>query len=38
VAFLDADRELGPDIAAVTQLTREGAMLDVIDTLIGPLD
>jgi len=32
VAFLAADRELGPDMAAATSLVRTGALLDSIGT------
>jgi histidine ammonia-lyase len=38
VPFLDADRELGPDIAAATDLVRSGALLDAAAAAIGPLD
>ena len=38
VAFLDADRELGADIAAVTELVRSGALLDAAEEAVGLLD
>jgi len=38
VAFLDADRELGADIGAVTELVRSGALLDAAQGAVGPLD
>jgi histidine ammonia-lyase len=38
VAFLDADRELGPDIAAVTDLLRTGALLESVERRLGRLD
>jgi histidine ammonia-lyase len=38
VAFLDADRELGPDIAAVTDLVRSGALLESAERPLSPLD
>jgi histidine ammonia-lyase len=31
VAFLDADRELGPDIAAIVELVRSGALLESVE-------
>ena len=31
VAFLDADRELGPDIAATVELVRSGALLESVE-------
>ena len=37
VAFLDADRELGADISAVTHLVRTGALLEATEAEIGPL-
>jgi histidine ammonia-lyase len=37
-AFLDTDRELGPDIEAVTELVRMGALLDAAQGSIGGLD
>ena len=38
VAFLDADRELGPDIAAATELVRSGALLGAAEGAVGALD
>jgi histidine ammonia-lyase len=38
VRFLDADRELGQDIAAVTDLVRTGALLEAAEAAVGPLD
>jgi histidine ammonia-lyase len=38
VAFLDADRELGADIAAVTELVRTGALARAVEAAMGPLD
>jgi histidine ammonia-lyase len=38
VAFLDADRELGPDIDAAVGLVRAGALVDAVEARIGPLD
>ncbi len=38
VAFLDADRELGADIGAVTELVRSGALLEAAESAVGPLD
>jgi histidine ammonia-lyase len=38
VAFLDADRELGSDISAVTELVRSGALLEAAERPRGPLD
>jgi histidine ammonia-lyase len=37
VAFLDADRELGPDIAAVTHLVSAGAFVQATEAEVGPL-
>jgi histidine ammonia-lyase len=37
VSFLDADRELGPDIEAVTALVRKGALLEAAEGVIGAL-
>jgi histidine ammonia-lyase len=37
VAFLEADRELGPDIALLTRLVREGVLLDAAQTAAGEL-
>ena len=38
VAFLEADRELGDDIAAVTELVRSGALLAAAEGAVGTLD
>jgi histidine ammonia-lyase len=38
VPFLDADRELGPDIAATVELVRSGAVLHAAEKAVGPLD
>jgi len=38
VPFLDADRELGSDIAAVTALVRSGAVVSAVETAVGELD
>jgi histidine ammonia-lyase len=38
VAFLDEDRQLGPDIAAVQHLLRSGVLLDAAEAAVGPLD
>ncbi len=38
VGFLDADRELGADIGAVTELVRSGALLEAAESAVGPLD
>jgi histidine ammonia-lyase len=38
VRFLDADRELGEDIAAVTDLVRTGALLEAAESAVGPLE
>ncbi len=38
VAFLEADRELGSDIAAVTDLIRSGALLEAAEGAVGELD
>ncbi|MGZ5351636.1 MAG: histidine ammonia-lyase [Actinomycetota bacterium] len=35
--FLDADRELGPDIEAVTDLVRSAALLEVVEAATGEL-
>ncbi len=35
VGFLDADRELGADIGAVTELVRSGALLDAAEAAVG---
>ena len=37
VAFLDADRELGPDIAAAVDLVRSGALLESAEGAVRPL-
>lgn len=37
VPFLEADRELGPDISAVTDLVRSGAVVAAVETAIGEL-
>ncbi|HEX9121896.1 MAG TPA: histidine ammonia-lyase, partial [Actinomycetota bacterium] len=38
VPFLSEDRELGPDIAAATDLVRDGRLLESVESAIGPLD
>ncbi len=38
VPFLEADRELGPDIAAVTGLVRGGELLEAAEGAVGALD
>jgi histidine ammonia-lyase len=38
VSFLDADRELGPDIEALTMLVRDGGLLDTAERAAGTLD
>jgi histidine ammonia-lyase len=38
VAFLDGDRELGPDIAEAAALVRSGALLEAAEGAVGPLD
>ena len=38
VAFLEADRELGPDIAAATGLVRTGEILRAAESVVGALD
>lgn len=38
VAFLDADRELGADIAAVVALVRDGSLLEAAEAVVGPLE
>jgi histidine ammonia-lyase len=38
VPYLDADRELGPDIAAATELVRDGAVLAAAEGAVGALD
>jgi histidine ammonia-lyase len=37
VRFLDADRELGPDIEAVVDLVRAGALVGAVEEAVGPL-
>jgi histidine ammonia-lyase len=37
VAFLDADRELGPDIESATALVRSGAIVEAVEEALGPL-
>jgi histidine ammonia-lyase len=37
VRFLDADRELGPDIEAAVELVRTGALVAVVQRVIGSL-
>jgi histidine ammonia-lyase len=37
VPFLEADRELGPDIAVVTELVRSGALMSAAEEAIGQL-
>jgi histidine ammonia-lyase len=37
VRFLDADRELGPDIEAVVDLVRAGALVGAAEEAVGPL-
>jgi histidine ammonia-lyase len=37
VSFLDADRELGADIAAVTELVRGGGLVGAAEGVVGPL-
>ena len=37
VPHLDRDRELGPDIAAVTDLVRGGALVEAVQGELGPL-
>ena len=38
VAFLEADRELGPDIEAARTLVRSGAIVEAVEGALGPLD
>ena len=38
VTFLDADRELGQDIATVTDLVRSGRLLEAAEGAVGALD
>jgi histidine ammonia-lyase len=37
VAPLETDRELGPDIAAVTSTVRDGALVRAVEEAVGPL-
>jgi histidine ammonia-lyase len=37
VAPLETDRELGPDIAAVTSTVRDGALVRAVEAAVGPL-
>jgi len=37
VSFLDADRELGPDIAAATDLIRSGRLVGAVESVVGDL-
>jgi histidine ammonia-lyase len=38
VPFLGADRELGPDIEAVTRLVRNRALIEAAEASVGPLE
>jgi histidine ammonia-lyase len=38
VPFLEADRELGGDMEAVTELVREGALVRAAEAAVGPLE
>jgi len=38
VPFFQADREFGPDIEAAVSLIREGALLEAVGSITGPLD
>jgi histidine ammonia-lyase len=38
VPFLERDRELAPDIEAVTRMVRDGALVEAVERRIGPLD
>ena len=38
VPFLEEDRELGPDIEAVAELVRGGALVAAVEATLGPLD
>jgi len=38
VPFLDADRELGPDITAAVELVRSGAIVHAAEGAVGPLN
>jgi hypothetical protein len=37
VAFLDVDRELGPDMRAAVELVRSGALVEAAEGATGPL-
>jgi len=37
VPFLETDRELGPDMAAVTELVRGGALVEAVESKVGDL-
>jgi histidine ammonia-lyase len=37
VPFLDTDRELGPDIAAVVELVATGTLLEAVEAAVGEL-
>ncbi len=38
IPFLDADRELGPDIEAATELIRNGGLVGAVESAVGDLD
>jgi histidine ammonia-lyase len=38
VPFLEADRELGPDMRAVTELVRSGTLVEVAASAVGSLE
>jgi histidine ammonia-lyase len=38
IPFLDADRELGPDIEAATELLRNGTLVGTVESAVGELD
>jgi histidine ammonia-lyase len=38
IPFLDADRELGPDIEAATELVRNGTLVGAVESAVGDLD
>ena len=38
IPFLDADRELGPDIEAATELVRNGRLVGAVESMVGDLD
>ena len=38
IPFLDADRELGPDIDAATELVRNGTLVGAVESAVGDLD